>query len=391
MTTALLAFLLTGLVRICAFPAQDAPAGHDAAESRSAWAGASIDALIEALPDVRQERRFDRATRGFVLHPAAAEMRLRLDRGAVLTDSQWRRALRVSGAFRARGRWPKEEPFAVSLRAPSWLGVAQIRLTPRLSGLAPAAAGFLETPACGTSSLRSRQAGKYQRLGLLPAGTTAVEFDVLVERGMDTRKRRGAEAPPPGVLWSGSLAFPVELVDGVDAALPPASDPELDAAVRASVSLAFRNYWKDKNTRELSAVIVVDVDTEKLPSLDATALSLRVEVLHGGRVVESVNVAAHADDPSAKALTRASGENRAFGFAFVKSIPAALETGEAASAGYELRVTGTHDGVLASWDAERWWNGSLTMALAEAIASDRASDGAASERRASKTPAARRP
>jgi hypothetical protein len=366
MTTALVAFLLTGLVRVCAGPAQDEPAPREIAESRSAWADASFDALIEALPDVRQERTYDRAKRGFVLHPAAAEMRSRLDRGAVLTDSQWRRALRVSGAFRARDRWPMDEPFAVSLRAPSWLGVAQIRLTPTLSGLAPAVAGFLESPACGTSSLRTRQAGDYQRVGRLPAGTPAVEFDVLVERGMDTRKRRGLEAPPPGVLWSGTLAVPVQLVDGVDAAIASASDPELDAAVRASVGLAFRNYWKDRTSRERSAMVVIDVDTEKFPRLDATALSLRVEVLHAGRAVESVNVAAHPDDPSAKTLTRANGENRAFGFAFVKSIPAALETDDADLGGYELRVSGTHDGVLASWDAERWWSGSLTIPLREA-------------------------
>jgi len=37
------------------------------------------------------------------------------------------------------------------------------------------------------------------------------------------------------------------------------------------------------------------------------------------------------------------------------------------AAGWEVNVTGVPDGVLPIWEADRWWNGSSSMPLAEAL------------------------
>ena len=51
----------------------------------------------------------------------------------------------------------------------------------------------------------------------------------------------------------------------------------------------------------------------------------------------------------------------------MESIPAELAVEGADLSGWNLRVTGTSDGVLNVWEAGRWWTGNFVLPLADAF------------------------
>ena len=60
--------------------------------------------------------------------------------------------------------------MALSMRMPRWLGVAEIRMTPRTEGIEEAKAGMLFDSDCGTYCNWVYQAALCQRLGAALVG-----------------------------------------------------------------------------------------------------------------------------------------------------------------------------------------------------------------------------
>jgi hypothetical protein len=358
--------LICSLLAVLAAPL---PSGaQDAAAEVVDLSALEVDELLERLSPLGREGRWDEVQQTWVTEPVVAELTRRIEECEPLTDAQWARALVRSGAVRMRSRWPEDRPLAVSMRVPRWLGVSQIRMQPRLAGLEPAEAGMLVSSSCGTYSSWVRQAALYQELGTLLPGPQHVAFDITVERGRSWHRRSPA-APQPGVLWSGALAFDVEIVPSIDDAVPPARGAHLDRAVHDSIGVSFSTWWIDERNQR-TAILVLDPDVAGHPALASTALSLDVELVHQGRVVQEVRLRATAYDPLALGNSVNEAEPRTIAFCTLRELPVACETDFAARAGWTLRVRGTSEGVHAIWEAETRWDGSLEIPISEAIEHD---------------------
>ena len=320
--------------------------------------------LLEQVPPVGCEWRYDRTTGKGLEHPVSAELARRLSAGAVLTDEQWRMALIESRAIVVRDKWPAGEPLAVSMTVPRWLGLAQIRAQPRLRSLKLAKAGELMWSFSGTWPAIRARAAKHQTIGHLPADITSLTFHVTVERG-----RNGLfdeDAPPPGVLWKGEMTFPVEVVATIDEAVPPARHAELDEAVAHAVCAGVWS-WGDREV----VYVAVDPDTDRFAALARTGLSLRIEVLKAGEPVEEAIVVAHRLDDLLAATSVSTAWFRLFGSCNLESVPAAVVTNADELQEWTLRVSGVSDHVLVLWDAEVRWGGMITIPLAEALTRER--------------------
>lgn len=338
------------------------PGGDTRAASPEELSSLPLDALLDRLPRVGHERT--RAGLESALHPASAELRARLDAGVELTDAQWRRALLDTGAVRWRERWPAGEPVAISLRIPEWLEETRTRLELRSAELGVATAGPVSGH-CAQVWFGQRREALYRRLAPRFVGREQVAFEVSVETtpGGGRRRLRPPASTPRSVRvsWHGLLELPLESVPTLDDALPPRADPELDRAVADSLGVLFQP-WGPR--RAPIALLAVDPALER--SLAKTALSLEVEVLHRGEVVERAHVLVHGDDPFALGNSLAASPE-AFGWTCLHSIPAELQSDPTARAAWVVRVVGTSEGVLRVWDTDHRWAGELRMDLDELV------------------------
>jgi len=338
-------------------PLQGAAAGPSPPE----LARLGLDELVDRLPPAGEETRW--VAGAWRTAPEVAELRARIDAGAEPTPAQWSRALRRSRPVRLRERWPAGVPLVVGLRRPAWLSGWSVRVTARLPA-SDASATVLHEARCGLVGAEERL-----ELGLLPPGTHRLVFDVVVDErdppgpwipslpGLDARPRR---------LGGGELAFDVEVVGSVDEALPPLATPEVDAAVRRSLGLAFAD-WADGP----AVLLVADPDVTGDPLLATLALSLRVEVREGETVTEVRRLAPSDRDELAVGSSAHAPRSAAqtFGFVRLATVPFAARDhpGERS-----IRVTGTSEGVLPAWDATARWGGTLEVPLAELIERERA-------------------
>lgn len=321
-----------------------------------------MDALIERLPAEREDWLRDED--GWRLLPAASEMKARLERGAALTGEQWSRALRRTGALRHKSRWPQDRPFALSMRAPGWLPVTQIRMVPRQPGWESAQLGLLYQSTCGTFMGWKDQEWRYQELGSLPVGVHPVVFDVTIERGHRSGLFRPPDevVPASGVLWSGEMALHVEVFGTIDEAVPPVSSPACAAAVRRSLSLAFSDWAGGRK-----AILVADPDVRGDAVLRNLGLSLAIDVLEGHAVVESLTLVPSTQDSLAGSNSVHGTAEQPIAFTSVESIPVRTESDAHARLPWSIRVRGTSEHVWALWEAEQRWAGELVIPLDELI------------------------
>jgi hypothetical protein len=331
----------------------------------------SLEELIDHLPVVGAEWIKPVArNQPWELVPVAAEFRDRVERGAVLTAEQWKRTLVSTGVLRLRERWPVSEPFAVSMRYPGWLVNTAIRLVPREAGLQPAEVGWLNGhPSCGTYAMQTKRAWLYQELGALPPGPRRLAFDLALERGRPYRRSSsrpaGESEPPVGPFFRGEIAFDVEIVPTIDQAIPPRSGPELDAAVRSTLSLAFDD-WSSGRT----ALLVADPDIGN-PLLSRLGLSLTIDILQGEQFVESAVLVPSSYDFLASGISVHDAPEQPFAWTTLRKFPVALEHDAEGRASWSVRVCGTSEHVLALWPAASYWNGTLTVSIDELITRER--------------------
>jgi hypothetical protein len=233
--------------------------------------------------------------------------------------------------------------------------------SPRLKS---AEVGELLAEFCGAASQSKREAELYQQLGNLDTGESRLIFDVKVERGKERAIPGEPPPPPPGEIWRGSMPFSIRIVDTLAESIPPRSGETVDAGVRDSIGIEICDLTFDERMQR-TARLVLKPDPAQFPSVASTALSLTVEVLKEGQVVESTRLVATCRELPSVSKHGIPVTRREIGSLVLRSIPASVETDDSVRAKYRLRITGTDKDVIREWDAARWWSGSLTMPLTE--------------------------
>jgi hypothetical protein len=159
-------------------------------------------------------------------------------------------------------------------------------------------------------------------------------------------------------IWSGELAFDVEVVASVDDVVIPVAGFEIDSAVRASTSLEFAGGISRR------AFLRVERDVAAYHVLDGVALSLDVELVWRGETLATGSVI-YPDpevlqpwfEPGVAPFTRLA----------LPELPPECETDPAAREGWVLRLCGTSRDVLGVWECDARWIGDVEIPLAEAI------------------------
>jgi hypothetical protein len=342
---------------------QPVPGPLDAAAQARELAALSLDELIARLQPIESE--WTQVGEESVVDPASVEFKRRLDADVVLTDAQARAALLRSGALRVRTVWPASEPFTVSMRLPAWLGGRGVSLRPLNSSLRPAWVVSPEEPmVCGNALIGAALRARWQSLGSLPVGRHHLEFEGRLGLGtaFDILGRDNKPPPLGFPRWQGHIAFDVEIVADVDAAVPCASSSELDEAVRAACAVLVLG----AGTQRDASFIVDDRAVASDPRLRGIGLSLAAELRYEGHVAAAFDLLV-----SAHARSYMDGTDRQPFGALLPELPATAGEPRADLSGWELRIRGTHRDALKLWDAKERWSGELVIPLAELVARGR--------------------
>ena len=296
--------------------------------------------------------------------------------GAVLTTEQWKRVLLDEGVLGVHLRWPADEPFAVSARAPMWLTECRLVLRPtgELQGLKDAQVVQLLDVDCWNCFAAGVDASVYQRLGPLPVGVHRISFHIeawsenawekhfrpdagrpwFADYYSTEAERKAADAyraaQKPRPLSTGELDVEVEIVPTLDGAILPVSTPELDRAVREALSVRFDDDWNDERS---AALFVSDS-----PALEQLGLSLAVELVEGDESRWSAHLVPRDRNP---------WHDIELG-GVPLPLPVALEHDSDARRAWTLRVRGTNENILRDWKADRRWSGTLEVGLGELLA-----------------------
>ncbi len=295
--------------------------------------GLTLDELVAHLPTAGSEWIGDGTQ--WTIAPAAAELKRRIEQGVERTEEHWKRVLLATGVLALRERWPASEPFAVSMRLPSWLG--RVTLAPLDERLAVAQCGFPSW--CGNSRSLQTQRWAYQPLGELPLGPHRLAFALTVEGPRNAEE--GDE-----FFFEGEFEFPIEVVASLDEALPPLSGPELEREIGRALGIGF--FGTDR-----LATLVLAPDA----GLQDIALVLELELLHEGVVLQTRRLRAEVWKQS---LGPAGAHRDSVAF---PAVPDLLSRDPGARRGWSLRVRSTDDGVLTQWRARRRWVGAFELPL----------------------------
>lgn len=317
--------------------------------------GLSMDQLIAMLPVAGEEVGAD--GEGYAIDARATEFERRLAAGARLNDDQWRAVIANTRLLRWRERWPVTHDYYVGAFQPRWGWRLEFRFAPRGDSLDAVLCGTTHYETCGVGAMGRMSDQQVQRIGLLPQRTHALVYDVtVVERATEP-------GPPTRLLWRGSIETPVKLTATLDEALPPLSAPSLAAALRER--LVAQPYWVWGEVEPKCATqLRMEINRSHAPELATVGLSLRIDVLRDGNVVESHRMPMETWDVflrSGKKLITLGGVVET---ALVT--PAALADSEEL-ARWSFRLVGIPDGALTQWNATSWWTGEVTVPAAEAF------------------------
>ncbi len=328
----------------------------------------SMDALIDALPHVRDQSYWDRANSTVVIDPAVVELQERLNSGLAMSDAQWRRALIETGAISYRKSWPKTKPFALGMSVPRWLTLTRIRLSPRRTTFRDAKAGILHSGGCGFSSSSRRKNEAYQVLGHLPVGEHELEFDVAVERGPNWNLESSDLTAE--LLWEGTLNLNVVVVDDLETAIPGVSSESLQYALRSSTVFRMEQDDWTEEVNTPNARLYFEPDTAAIRELGGVALSLRIELLHQGEIVQTDHCVIDeyrllARGPLAVILRGPHGVSE-----YLCTLTSLAPAEQNNLSAWSVRLSGTQDRILSAWDARGHWTGTVTIPLEELVRND---------------------
>jgi hypothetical protein len=146
----------------------------------------------------------------------------------------------------------------------------------------------------------------------------------------------------------------------LDDAISPLRGPEIDAAMRSSLTLRVIAQSPNPTQREFVS-LHADLDRTHHTSLASIAFGFRAEFLRDGDVRETISLRPRPGD-------RIVGSGpRPFANSYLTRIAAhELTTAETVSQ-WSLRVRGDPESALYDWDMPRYWAGEFTVPLAEVI------------------------
>ena len=291
--------------------------------------------LIALLPPREQQREGSGSWR---LNAVAREVGRRAREGR-LSDRAWTTLLMGEDLIHTRSRWPVDAPLMIWIRQPAWISPRRIvveAIDPPL--------GTVQVPATGTRcGLAAAGARRRLLLGSLPVGTKEITFRVSIE-GMEdpeTPHRFSSDETLSG--WEGRLRVAVEAVSSIENCVPRVAGPELDAAIRTGMSASlepssiFPDSWHQ-----------LTLEFARHSAFAGVGVSFGAEVLWKGQILERFPVITTARRGSVP-------------------IPRRLATDPVEIALLEIRIRGTSDDILGAWEVDRWWDGELTIPLAELI------------------------
>ncbi len=180
--------------------------------------------LIALLPPSRQETAFH-TTGGWVESPISIEWRKRVLAPGSVTPEEVAAAVRACGLLRSSPTCMEGEPYHVWLRMPEWLPGQVATAKAHTEHSSPATANAIDLgPGCGNAIAAQEEMEAFQAIGILPPGTTHVDFTLTLA---------------PLQFWGGpklaqsiELTLPVELISPATFTIAPIDSPELTALIR---------------------------------------------------------------------------------------------------------------------------------------------------------------
>jgi hypothetical protein len=289
------------------------------------------DPWIEQLADGSRER-------------VVPELRRRIEAG-LLTDSEWPAALAAGDVIHTRARWPAGRRLGIWIRPVPWLQRTKITVQAVEPDLGTVIADDLALVTCGNCAGFASDRQRRASLRRLPEGTTRVLCKVTIEQA-DRGMRGGSHR-----LWEGPYELPVEVVRDFALVVPASSQENENEAVRSTLCAR----WIEGDGEHPPRIrFAVGGEHATWPALRGLGLDLRVELWHGSTCIDTVGILG-------------TGHTVNTGFSRLLSIPPEL-SGIGPDAGeWSLVVAGVPDDILTHWEADRWWNGKLTLPLSLAL------------------------
>lgn len=307
----------------------------------------SLPDLLARMPS----EPWDKETKPWTLKPEAFELRRRAEQG-LLTDEDWLETLRAFDVIHTRPRWPAGEPLGAWVREVFWLRLTKVTARAIAPELGEVVSNNMHPSWCG--NCRGSQVARMRSLSFdpLPVDTTSLDLEVTIEQRAEPEERytRNKETK---LLWRGTVRVPVLAVAGVEDALLPTTEVEVEAAIRRS----FHGNWYDaKDPRPAGLRLWLGGEHQRFPELRGVGVSLQVELwCQGTRVASELLTASQS-------VGFGNYKDGLRGMADFKAIEEADR-----SKSWELRCTGTSAGLLPVWETERYWSGSFTLPLTEVI------------------------
>lgn len=307
-----------------------------------------LDALIALLPPRdRQQRTL--ADGRVEKHPVAREFAARLLRGDEPWPAQWTSLLLRTRALQFRHRWPLTAPlFAgsmfIGIDLPQEYGCVTVLARTPNAWKVRRGWNRGEQPILGCGMEYRDWPRDVDPIlncvgALAHAGSHTIEFDVTVE----------------SVQTKFSVGF--EFVPTLDDAMPPASGPTIDAAVRDSIGLRLRgnDEWK-------RPVFTFERSSARHPEIASVAICADLEWLRDGETLSACHLDSregtcelrHVDGSASPPSECSDFAAHAAEFASPSPVSGRAPT---------LRITSRDWHVLTQWSCDRYWRGSCDLPL----------------------------
>ncbi len=306
--------------------------------------------LLVRQPDRPWLRSDDKS----ILKPEVAELQRRVESGE-LSSTDWGQVLLVGRVIHTRPRWPENEPFLIRIEDHEWLRSARIRVRATDPDIGEVTVDNLNRLARFKPPAMTDQQ-KHLVLRPLPSGTDHLDLEVTIDQ-RDHSESPGKVEWGEHNLWRGRVSLPVQAESSFEKVLPSSSTRDELLSIQQSLWAWWVAPQKQGEMPELHVEIASD--EPDLTALRGLAISLAVELrYHGEKKAEAVLIARRTENPFGRTGVLRGGHQ----FVGLSPSPAGPTWD---SAGWELSFTGSTDGVLGNWEADRWWKGNFSMPLAE--------------------------